>query len=98
MRESFDRPWGGTRESLEHDGFGFEFETLVAENLHHSLIGFASWRPSYDLHHCVSGGELMDLYVQPEHRGFGIAAALIVGVAEETKERGGCYLCHFSVG
>ncbi len=92
IRESFDRPWGGTREVLERDGFGLEFETLVAEDRHHSLIGFASWRPSYDLHHCVSGAELMVLYVQPEHRGVGIAAALIAGVAEATKERGGSYL------
>jgi GNAT superfamily N-acetyltransferase len=92
MRESFDRPWGGTRGSLERDGFGLEFETLVADDLHQSLIGFASWRPSYDLHHCVSGAELMVLYVQPARRGFGIAAALIAGVAEATKERGGCYL------
>jgi GNAT superfamily N-acetyltransferase len=92
MRESFDAPWGGTQVSLERDGFGLEFETLVAEDLHHSLMGLASWRPSYDLHHCVSGSELMVLYLRPEHRGFGIAAALIAGVAEATKERGGCYL------
>jgi len=30
MKETFDKPWGGTAEALVRDGFGAEMETMLA--------------------------------------------------------------------
>jgi GNAT superfamily N-acetyltransferase len=76
----------------ERDGFGAKFETLVAETADSRIIGFVSWFPSYDLHHCVSRGEGTDMYVDPARRGRAVALALIAGMAAEVQKRGGCYL------
>jgi GNAT superfamily N-acetyltransferase len=48
--------------------------------------------PSYDLHHCVAGAEVLDLYVAPEARGRGLALALACAVAAAVAQDGGTYL------
>jgi GNAT superfamily N-acetyltransferase len=92
MVELFDIKWGGSVAELERDGFGKEFESVIAESPEGSLIGFGAWMRSYDLHHCISGGVLMDLYVEPKYRGKAIALAIIVSVAQQIHDRGGHYL------
>ena len=51
----------GSAEALHRDGFGREFETYVAVMGDGQVIGFAAWTKSYDLHHCLTGGNILDL-------------------------------------
>jgi GNAT superfamily N-acetyltransferase len=94
MQESFQRAWGGTAQRLEQHGFGHEFEMMVAEasDPEVEVVAFAAWVSSYDLHHCMKGGEVIDLYVLPSHRGQGVAMLLIARLAKEIQEHGGTYL------
>lgn len=72
-------------------GCGRYFELAVAADSS-SLVGFAAWRESYDLHHAIPGGEVMDFFVAPSHRGRGVAVQLAAGVAAAVKARGGAFL------
>ena len=92
MQETFRQPWRGSPEAIERDGFGVEFETIVAETSKGELIGFAAWALSYDLHHCIRGGEIIDMFVNAEYRGRGVAAALLAAVAAAVHRKEGKYL------
>lgn len=92
MQTTFQSSWGGTAQQLAQDGFGADFQMVVAEADNHQLIAFAAWAPSYDLHHCVKGGEIMDMFVKPAHRGRGVAVRLIVAIATQIQQQGGVYL------
>jgi GNAT superfamily N-acetyltransferase len=73
-------------------GCGRHFELTAADD-GGEIVGFAAWRETYDLHHDVLGGEIADFFVQPSHRGRGVAVQLVAGVAGEIKRRGGVFLC-----
>jgi GNAT superfamily N-acetyltransferase len=92
MQESFQRAWGGTAQRLEQHGFGHEVEMIVAEASEQEVVAFAAWVSSYDLHHCMKGGEVIDLYVCPSHRGHGVAMLLIARIAMAIQEHGGTYI------
>ncbi len=92
MQETFGAPWKGTVEALNRDGLGTEFETEVAVSSDGYVIGFASWHKAYDLHHCITGGEIMDMYVTPANRGYGVAPALVYAVSARVFAQGGKYL------
>ena len=92
MQETFGSAWEGSTEALRRDGFGREFENLIAVRGDSRVIGFAAWTKSYDLHHCVTGGCILDLFVSPEFRGRGVASALVCSVAAEILRRGGRYV------
>ena len=92
MQETFKVSWRGSAEALRRDGFGREFETHVAVTGDARVIGFAAWTKSYDLHHCLTGGYILDLYVAPASRGRGVAPALVCMVAAEILQRGGTYV------
>jgi GNAT superfamily N-acetyltransferase len=92
MQETFTVAWRGSAEALRRDGFGREFETQVAVMGAGRVIGFAAWTQSYDLHHCLTGGDILDLYVAPGYRGRGVAPALVCTVAAEIGRRGGTYV------
>lgn len=91
MREAFDAKWHGTPEALERDGLGARFELLVAEG-RGGLIGFVAWEMTYDLHHCVRGGTVLDLYVEANSRGRGVALALFATLAARVRAQGGVYV------
>ena len=76
MRETYGAPWNGSAERLHADALGQRCTTCVAVAPDESLVGFLAWVPSYDLHHCVTGAEALDLYVVPRWRGRGIALQL----------------------
>jgi GNAT superfamily N-acetyltransferase len=59
---------------------------------HSDKLSVLAWRKSYDLHHCLTGGEILDLYVLPEYRGRGVAPVLVCAVAAEMLRRGGAYV------
>ncbi len=92
MQDAFQRPWHGTVDALQRDGCGARFETSVAVASNGAMVGFVAWEGSYDLHHCVSGGHLIDMYVRPSHRGRGVALALVADVADRVRQRGGHYV------
>ncbi|GJD22100.1 hypothetical protein RIVM261_070560 [Rivularia sp. IAM M-261] len=56
IQETFQKQWGGNIQQLQQDGFGREFEIIVAESSQ-EIIAFLAWTSSYDLHHCIKGGE-----------------------------------------
>lgn len=92
MRETFQRAWGGTPQQLEQDCFGAELEMFIAETLEKEAIAFAAWKKSYDLHVCIKGGEVIDLFVCPEHRNRGIAINLLLAVVSDIQQHGGIYI------
>jgi GNAT superfamily N-acetyltransferase len=51
-----------------------------------------TWEPAYDVHHCVHGGGVCELYVVPEHRGRAVAAQLIAFVCAQIAATGGKYI------
>ena len=91
MRETYDDAWHGSPEALPRDGFGAEFEMHVA-TANGELIGVVAWRKTYDLHHCMSGAEVIDMFVRPGSRGRSIGPALVCGVAAEALQRGAKFL------
>jgi GNAT superfamily N-acetyltransferase len=92
MRETFDATWHGTPEALERDGLGARFELLVAEGRRGEIVGFVAWETAYDLHHCVRGGAVLDLYVEPRSRGRAVALALFAAMAARVRAQGGVYV------
>src|SRR5579871_1427127 len=91
MRETFAAEWNGNREALLRDGLGSRFDLFVAES-EERLIGFAGVAPDYDLHNCVHGGVLMDMFVEKAWRGRGVAAHMITLIAVEIEGKGGRYV------
>lgn len=84
--------WLGCVEQVERDGFGRHFELLLACRRGGEIAGFAAFAPDYDLHVCVRGGRVIDLYVRPGHRGRGLAPALLARAAAEIRRAGGHYM------
>lgn len=92
MQATFQRAWGGTTQKLAQDGFGSEFQMMVAETEDQQLVAFAAWTSAYDLHHCIKGGEIIDMFVVPVHRGRGVAIQLIMAIAIQIQQQGGVYI------
>ena len=92
MQETFGVPWYGSPEALAEDGLGSKLRFVVAETSGGKLAGFAAWQSTYDLHHCVSGAEVADLYVAPAQRGHAISLLLLVEVASQAQQLGGKFV------
>jgi GNAT superfamily N-acetyltransferase len=92
MRETYDDVWSGTPERLERDGFGREFEILIAETRAEEIVGFMAWNYTYDLHYCLKGGTVIDFYVAPKNRGRGLGLLLAVESAKEIQKCAGEFL------
>jgi GNAT superfamily N-acetyltransferase len=92
MRETCQGAWGGNIQQLEQHLLGNEVGIIVAEALNREVVGFVAWVASYDLHWCLKGGDVIDFFVRPSHRGRGAAILLITGLTRDVQERGGTYL------
>ena len=92
MNETYHHKSIVTAEVIRRDGFGMAFRLVVAQASNNILLGFAAWEASYDLHHGIRGGNVMDMYVLPHYRGRGIAPAMLATVAHEIQSDGGIYL------
>jgi len=92
MQETYHCPWGGTTQKLAQDGFGKEFHMIVAEAENQKLVGFVARALHYDLHHCIKGGVVIDLFVEPAHRGRGVAMQIIMAIATQIQQQGGVYI------
>jgi GNAT superfamily N-acetyltransferase len=87
MRELFAKSWSGTGAQLAADLAAGHIAIALARD-----AGFISWAPGYDLHHCVRGGEVADLYVTPAARGSGLVAQLVAFACAEVARSGGVFL------
>ena len=91
MLETYQDDWRGNIQCLLKDGFGVRFRTLLAA-LEAKPVGFLAWERSYDLHHCLTGAHILDLYLAPEHRFRGIAVQLIWMASQITHAEGGAFI------
>lgn len=91
MQETYHGEWGGNTQLLGQHLCNHEVEIIVAETMNHEIIGFVAWIGSYDLHWCMKGGDVIDFFVAPAHRGLGAAIFLIVKLAAEIRDNGGTY-------
>jgi GNAT superfamily N-acetyltransferase len=91
MLETYDDEWRGSVNGLLHDGFGARFRALIAA-LADQAVGLLAWERSYDLHHYLSGGHVLDLYVARRHRARGIAVQLIAAAAGVIHSAGGAFI------
>ncbi len=92
MQEGYQDSWHGSAEALRRDALGQQSTVHLATAADGQLLGFLAWTASYDLHHCVSGAEVMDLYVIPQWRGQGVALILGCAAAAEILRSGGRYM------
>lgn len=67
------------------------FECLLAEH-EGRVVGMALYYETYSTWRGRIGIHLEDLFVEAEHRGAGIGAALLAALARETVQRGGARL------
>ena len=91
MLETYDDKWRGSVNELLRDGFGARLRALIAL-LADEGVGVLAWEKSYDLHHCLSGGHILDLYVARRHRARGIAVHLIATTAGVIHSEGGAFI------
>lgn len=92
MAELFNQRNAMTPEILLRDGQGSRFSLMLALNRADEPVGFAAWKPEYDLHHAVHGGHIADFFVARDHRGRGLAVRLAAAVARAVAETGGVFL------
>jgi GNAT superfamily N-acetyltransferase len=91
VRETYAAVWHGTTAALERDALGRHCQLVVAARAP-ALLGFAASRPTYDLHHCMVGVEVLDLYVVPSARGAALAVRLLAAVAARAAGDGAQFL------
>jgi GNAT superfamily N-acetyltransferase len=91
MLETYNSAWRGTVTTLLQDGCGAHFRSLLAAHATQP-VGFLAWEKAYDLHHCLSGGHVLDLYVAPGHRARGLAVQLIARAAGLIHSEGGAFI------
>jgi GNAT superfamily N-acetyltransferase len=92
MRETYHGEWGGNADLLSQHLASRYLTILAAETELDEIVGFVAWISSYDLHWCMKGGDVIDFFVCPEHRGRGAAILLIAALAKHIEADGGTYL------
>lgn len=92
MQETYQGAWGGNARLLEQHLTAKDIEILLAETSSREVIGFLAWSSTYDLHWCMKGGVIVDLYVRPAYRSRGAAVLLATELAAEIQKRGGTHL------
>jgi GNAT superfamily N-acetyltransferase len=84
--------WRGSVEQFEKDFAEDIFKIFVAEIADKDLVGFIVWTITYDLNWCMKGGDTIDFYVSPTHRGRGAALLLTIETVAEIQKSGGKFL------
>jgi N-acetylglutamate synthase-like GNAT family acetyltransferase len=64
---------------------------MLVADLAGELIGFCTWRKDFDPFWCKECGEITSVFVQPDHRGVGVAATLITVAFADIRKAGGEY-------
>jgi GNAT superfamily N-acetyltransferase len=80
VQETFSSDWGGT-ESMLRAALASGLVRILISARDDVLVGFAALVDDYDLHHCVRGLRVVDLYVVRAQRGRCIGATLLAHVA-----------------
>jgi GNAT superfamily N-acetyltransferase len=57
-----------------------------------AVVGMGQWIRCYDMFWAMFGGMVEWLYVRPEARGLGIAAALVAAICDDVRKNGGEFL------
>jgi len=83
--------WPGSLDTFKRDYASGCFNMIVLYR-QETIVGFAAWTRSYDLHHCVHGALLLDMYIAPAYRCQGLGAALICAIAAEITRLGWTYM------
>lgn len=96
MAETYADSWHGNLASLTRDGLGTRFHMLIAVKST-EITGVVACEPAYDLHHCIHGGHVLDLYVVPAYRGRGVALQLLAATCRHIHNAGGEFLRGHSV-
>jgi len=91
MHETYRREWRGSVERVLRDGFGAEFRILIAVKATRA-VAMLAWERAYDLHHCLTGGQVLDLYVTSVHRCRGVAVQLVARAAQIIHSDGGTFI------
>jgi len=73
--------WRGSLERLNEHLSEKIFEITLIQSSQGKLCGFLAWIITYDTNWCMKGGDILDFYVTPEHRGRGAALMLTAGVS-----------------
>lgn len=84
--------WLGSPERLVADVLAGSAARLAVAARDQRLVAFIAWAPAYDLHHCVRGAEVCDLYVDPGTRGVGLATQLLAHACARVAQGGGVYI------
>lgn len=56
------------------------------------VIGMGQWSRIFEMFWAMHGGRPEYLYVRPEARGLGVAAAIIAAICDDVRRAGGAYL------
>jgi len=92
MQETCRGAWGGNAVLLDQHLIEKAVEIFLAETSSGEIVGFLAWSFSYDLHWCMKGAFIVDLYVCPQYRGRGAAVLLATELAAEIQKQGGTHL------
>jgi GNAT superfamily N-acetyltransferase len=77
---TFSAEWRCDRDALRH-ALGDGIVTVLLASTEKGASGFIAIVDDYDLHHCVRGLRVIDLYVVPDSRGRAVAIRLLAHVA-----------------
>jgi GNAT superfamily N-acetyltransferase len=81
------------REALRAALFGDDPVARVFVAIKHGrIVGMGQWWRIFDLFWSMHGGKVEWLYVRPEARGLGIAAAIIAAICDDVRRAGGEFL------
>ncbi len=84
--------WKRQKSSLKQAYFnGAPIAYLYIAERKSIILGMAQWVRQYDMFWSQFGGVLEWLYVKPEYRGSGVAAAIVVELCSQIRKSGGSY-------
>lgn len=92
MSESYGVEWHGSEDALRSAVTLGTLRVLVATSRPGRIDGFIAWTAAFDLHWCVPGGTVLDLYVRREARGRAVSVRLLAAAAAQVGIEGGTFL------
>lgn len=91
MSETYGAEWHGSEDAIRAAVAAEKLQVLTASRAER-IAGFIAWTPAYDLHWCISGGAVADLYVRRGARGRAVALRLLAAAAASISRDGGAFL------
>ena len=91
MRETYKSQWPGSTAGLEKALSSRHIRIHVATRFD-EIVGFVAWTWAFDLHWCMVGGTILDLYVHPRSRAKTLGVRLLAAAASAVRAEGGTFL------